>query len=459
MFESRENPRRRKWRGRAETVDRIGNEEDEMDLTEDRATQPSGASGLAEANDERLSLLRFLNPDVLADPHTLYRELRERDPVHWDPYMHAWVVTSYAEVVTVLTKCSAERTPAPDYLDRLGLAFMKPFAEMMLQQMMFMDGARHSRLRGICAAAFTPRRVEELRAMIESTADELIDRIIPSGCMDMIADFAIPLPAIVTAKLLGVPVEDHEQLHAWIIDLAEVLGNFQHHPDRVVEIVQSLQDLKNYVAERVEEQRKRPSDGLIHALMTAEVDGQHLSNEEVISNTIITLIGGHETTTNLIASGFLTLLRHPESLEQLRTHPEIIGSAIEELLRFESPVQHTARIAPTEMQLGGKSIRNGSRVVAVLAAANRDPNRFPYADRLDLLRPDNRHLAFGWAAHFCFGAPLARMEGQIAFNSLLRKLSRPALLDKTSEWRANAGLRGLTALRVSFDPDFSATKA
>ena len=151
--------------------------------------------------------------------------------------------------------------------------------------------------------------------------------------------------------------------------------------------------------------------------MTAEVDGHRLSDEDMIANTIITLIGGHETTTNLIASGFLTLLRNPESLQLLRTHPAIIGSAIEELLRFEPPVQHTARIAPADMQLGGKTLQKGSRVVAVLAAANRDPNRFPSPDRLDLLRPDNRHLAFGWVAHFCFGAPLARMEAQIAFQS------------------------------------------
>ena len=417
------------------------------------------ASAVEETNDANLSLLRLLNPEVLADPYALYRALREYDPVHWDPYMHAWVVTGYPEAITVLKNYSADRTPPPAYLEQLGLSFMKPFAEVMLQQMMFMDGAMHSRLRNICAAAFTPRRVEELRTVIEGIADELIDKVIASGHMNIIADFANPLPAIVTAKLLGVPIEDHEQLHAWVIDLAEVLGNFQHHPNRVAEIVQSLEDLKSYVAERMEEQRKHPTSGLIYSLMTAEVDGQRLSDEEVIANTIITLIGGHETTTNLIASGFLTLLRDPESLQLLRSRPEIVGSAVEELLRFESPVQHTARIASADMQLGGKTIAKGSRVVAVLAGANRDPNRFTDPDRLDLLRPDNRHLAFGWAAHFCFGAPLARMEGQIAFNALLRRLSSPVVLDQTMDWRANAGLRGLTMLNISFVPGQSTTIA
>ncbi len=148
----------------------------------------------------------------------------------------------------------------------------------------------------------------------------------------------------------------------------------------------------------------------------------------------------------------MTLLRNPESFQELKTFPEIVGSAVEELLRFESPVQHTARIAPADMQLGGKTIQKGSRVVAVLAAANRDPNRFPNPDRLDLRRADNRHLAFGWAAHFCFGAPLARMEGQIAFDALLGRIEKPALRDDKWDWRENAGLRGLTSLNIDFEP-------
>jgi pimeloyl-[acyl-carrier protein] synthase len=415
-------------------------------------------TGASEASNVNLSLLQLLSPEVLADPHVLYRALREHDPVHWDPYMHAWVVTSYSEVITVLANYSADRTPALDHLERLGLSLMKPFSKMMLQQMLFMDGAKHARLRSICSAAMTPRKVEALRAVIESVADGLIDKFIAKGKVDILDDFASPLPAIVTATLLGVPIEDHKQLGAWVLDLAEVLGNFQHHPDRVAEIVRSLEDMKSYVAMRMEEERRQPTNGLIHSLMTAEFDGDRLSDEEVIANTIITLIGGHETTTNLIASGFLTLLHEPESLQLLRTRPEIVGSAVEELLRFESPVQHTARIAPADMQLGGKTIRQGSRVVAVLAAANRDPNRFSDPDRLDLLRTDNRHLAFGWAAHFCFGAPLARMEGQVAFHRLLRRLSRPALIDKNWNWRSNAGLRGLTTLNISFDPVLSTTE-
>jgi pimeloyl-[acyl-carrier protein] synthase len=411
-------------------------------LSEDPIVEPN----------ESLSLLRLLDPDVISDPYPLYRQLRELEPVHWDPYMHAWVVTGYPEVVTVLMNYSADRTPPPAYLARLGLSFMKPFAEVMLQQMLFMDGTMHARLRAICGAAITPKRVEGLRTVIETIADELIDKVIARGHMDMVVDFANPLPATVTAKMLGVPVEDRVQLQEWVIDIAEVLGNFQHHPDRVAEIVRSLEEMKSYIAGRMEEERKRPTNGLIYSLMMAEVDGHRLSDDEVIANAIITLIGGHETTTNLIASGFLTLLCKPQAFEQLRTHPEIAASAVEELLRYEAPVQHTARIAPADMKLGGKIIEKGSRVVAGLAAANRDPARFPDPDRLDLLRVDNRHLAFGWAAHFCFGAPLARMEGQIAFNKLLSRISNPVLREENLSWRGNAGLRGLQSLNISFDP-------
>ena len=408
---------------------------------------------------ENLSLLRLLNPEILADPHVLYRALRENDSVYWDPYMHAWIVTSYAEVVTVLMNYSADRTPSSDYLDKLGLSFMKPFAEVMRQQMLFMDPPNHARLRGICSAAFTPRRVEELKTIIQTIADELIDKVIASGKMDLLVDFANPFPAIVTARMLGVPVDDHVQLGAWVVDIAEVLGNFQHHPDRVAEIVRSLVDAKSYFARKLEEQRESPTVGLIHSLMTTVVDGQRLTDDEVIANTIITMIGGHETTTNLIASGFLTLLQKPESFAQLKNSPEIVASAVEEFLRFESPVQHTARIAPDNMELAGKKIRKGARVVASLAAANRDPNRFADPDRLDLTRPDNRHLAFGWAAHYCFGAPLARMEGQIAFNTLLRRLVNPVLRQPSLEWRDNAGLRGLHTLNISFEPGLPLTSA
>jgi cytochrome P450 len=207
-----------------------------------------------------------------------------------------------------------------------------------------------------------------------------------------------------------------------------------------------------YFRAAIQEMNWTPREGLIHSLLTAEVDGERLTEEEVIANSIVTMVGGQETTTNLIGNGLLTLLRHPESLRELRDNPGMIQSATEELLRYESPTQHTARLAPADVMLAGKLIKKRQAVIAVMAAGNRDPERFPDPDRLDLARPDNRHLAFGWAAHFCFGAPLARMEGQIAFNTLLQRLPGLVLADGARlDWRENLGLRGLKALPVRFD--------
>ena len=389
---------------------------------------------------------------MLADPYPLYRRLREHDPVHWDPYLHSWVVTSYPEVVQVLTKYSADRTPTPEQLELLGLTEMKPFAEVMVRQMLFIDAPAHTRMRALCSAAFTPRRVEDLRADIEAVANDLLDQVIGTGRMEVLRDFAESFPAIVTAHLLGVPAKDHVQLKSWSADFAELLGNFQHNPDRVKQVMRSLADLQEYVREKMRDQSSSEGQsGLIGSLMAAEVEGGHLTEEEVIASTIVTMVGGQETTTNLIGNGLYSLLLRPAELARLRDQPEIMASAIEELLRYESPSQHTARIAREETILGGKRIKKGAAVTAVMAAANRDPDRFPNPDRLDLTRGDNRHVAFGWAAHYCFGAPLARLEGAMAFRTILERLKNLRLEDQAPTWRGNTGLRGLTALRVRFD--------
>lgn len=402
--------------------------------------------------DQRLSLLRLREPAIAADPHILYRALHKRDPVLWDPYMHTWIVTGYREVTEVLARYSAERAPDSKRLDELGLGVMKPFADIMRQQMLFMDEPMHSRLRALCSVAFARSAVQELKGFIHSLANELLSDRIDSGHIDILADFALPLPAIVTAKLMGLPIEDHSRLSDWVNDIAEVHGNFMHHPHRIEQILKSFEDMKQYVVDRMKELRRCRNDGLLYQLMNADFDGRHLTDDEVIATTFVTVIGGHETTTNLIASGFLTLLLNSDSFEHLRTNPGILASAVEELLRYESPVQYTARLSRIECELGGKRIRRGDKLIVVLAAANRDPEFFANPDRLDLLRTENRHLSFGWGAHYCFGAPLARLEAHVAFQTLLAQLRRPFLIDRDVAWRPNSGLRGLTALRIGFEP-------
>jgi cytochrome P450 len=397
-----------------------------------------------------LSLLQLLDHEVLANPYPLYKRLREESPVMWDPYLHAWVVTRYADVTDVLTRFKAARTPSASKLIELGMDDLAPLARMMVRQMLFLDPPEHRRVRRLAAAAFTPRRVEHLRDHIQSIVDSLIDAVFDAGSMDVMADLANPLPAIVTAEMLGVPPEDHELLKHWSADFAEMLGNFQHNPGRTTQVLRSLDEMTAYFQDAIRRHAVHPTRGLIHALATAEVDGDQLSDDEVVANVIVTMVGGQETTTNLIGNGLLTLLRHPVALNRLRDDPGLMPSAVEELLRFESPSQHTARLAPADTSIGGHRIAPGQAVISVMGAANRDPQRFADPDRLDLARPDNRHLAFGWAGHFCFGAPLARVEAHIAFETMLRRLPDLHLRSGPLRWRPNLGLRGLTELPVGW---------
>jgi cytochrome P450 len=400
--------------------------------------------------DPTLSLYHLLDPEVLANPYPLYRRLRSEDPVHWDPYLHAWVVTRYADVVNVFQHFSANRTPTPEQLTAMGLSALTPLAEVMVRQMLFLDPPAHGRVRGLASKAFTPRRVEVLRRHIQDITRRLLDDVQDKGRMDVIADLAYPLPAIVTAEMLGVPTSDWKQLTAWSADFAQVLGNFQHNPERAPQVIRSLEGMIAYFRAAIREHRQHPREGLIHAYLTAEIDGDRFSEEEVIANTIVTMVGGQETTTNLIGNGVLSLLRNPDQFERLRNDLSLIPSAVEELLRYESPSQQTARLAPNDVMLGDKLIRKRQAVIAVMGAANRDPERFPDPDKLDLGRQDNRHVAFAWASHFCFGAPLARIEGQSAFEAIVRRMPDIKLDGSPLKWRENLGLRGLIALPVTF---------
>lgn len=402
--------------------------------------------------DPSLSLCRLLEPEIMAAPYDFYRRLREADPVHWDPFLHAWIVTRYADVVTVFQRFSADRTLTPEQLKSMGLDAITPITQVMTMQMLFRDPPYHTRLRTLCAAAFTPRRVATLRNHIQTIVHALINSFVEAGKADIVLDLAAPMPAIITAEMLGVPVKDHELLKRWSIDFAEILGNFQHNPDRIARVLESVEEMTSYFRAAIHRQKTDPTEGLVNALTTASADGTYLTEDEIIANCILTMIGGQETTTNLIGSGILALLQHPEQLQMLLGNSGVIPSAVEELLRFESPIQHTARVAQEDFTLGGKHIRRGQSVVAVIAAANRDPERFPEPDKLDLTRPDNRHVAFGWAAHYCFGAPLARIEGQVAFATLLSRLRNLQLASSKIVWHENLGLRGLSNLPVRFDP-------
>jgi pimeloyl-[acyl-carrier protein] synthase len=401
--------------------------------------------------DANLSLYHLLEPEVRGNPYPLYRRLRSEDPVHWDPYLHKWVVTRYADALSVFQHFSARCAVTPSQLDTLGLSVLTPIARVLVRQMLFMDPPSHGRVRGLAANTFTPRRVELLRAHIRDIVDSLLDAVQARGQdMDVIADLAYPLPAMVNAEMLGVPASDWKQLTAWSDDFAQVLGNFQYSPERTDQVLRSLNEMAAYFRAAVQACKQRPGEGLISAFVTAELDGDRLSEEEIVANLILVMVGGQETTTNLIGNGVLTLLRHPDQLRKLEDDLSLAASAVEEMLRYESPSQQTTRLAAEAMHLGDKTIHQGQTVMVVMGAANRDPERFLDPDRFDICRQDNRHLAFGWANHFCFGAPLARLEGQIVFGSLLRRMPGLNLQSGPLCWRDNLGLRGLSALHVTF---------
>jgi pimeloyl-[acyl-carrier protein] synthase len=320
----------------------------------------------------------------------------------------------------------------------------------MEKQMLLSDPPYHTRIRRLLASAFTTDRIAGLTDLIRQIARKLLAKALPRGEMDVIADFADPFPGMVIAVMLGLPEEEHRQLAIWATDFAETFGNFTHDPARTPAILQSCADMTNYFRNCISRLRHRPNEGLVCSLLTTKVDGDTLTEDEIIANSIGMLVGGYETTKNLIGTGLLTLLNHPGQREILRRDGALLAPAIEELLRYDSPVQLTGRIPKNDMELRGKQISAGQPVIAVLGAANSDPARFPNPDGLDCTRSDNRHIAFGWGSHFCIGAMLARLEMRVALECLL-DLSNLRLQQKPPVWRTHLLFRGLTALLVTFD--------
>jgi cytochrome P450 len=300
--------------------------------------------------------------------------------------------------------------------------------------------------------AFTPRVVEGLRPRIQKIVDGLIARAETAGSMDLIEEFAYPIPVNVICEMLGVPVEDHERFKGWSLDIARGLDSIWLPPDSEIprRSAAARHAISDYFRELIGQRRATPRGDLLSALIAAEEAGDKLNEEELLATCILILIAGHETTVNLIGNGVLALLRHPAELQRLRATPGLITTAVEEFLRYDGPVQRTARVASEDATIGGHTIRKGEMVMPFIGAADRDPAQFPEPDRLDLSRADNRHIAFGWGIHFCLGAPLARVEGQIAIQSLVRRLPRLELVSEAIEYRQSLTLRGLKELPVKF---------
>ena len=388
-------------------------------------------------------------PEFVADPYPTYHRLRAEDPVHQSP-LGFWVLTRYEDVVASLRDPRMVKEPIAAFVAaRFGLA--APPTGMGLS-MLDRDPPDHTRLRGLVSKAFTPRVIEQLRPHIQQIVDGLLDKVEGKPGMDLIEQFAYPLPVIVICEMLGVPVADHERFKGWGLDIARGLDAIMLPPDSPVaeRSMHARHALAAYFRELIAARRAAPRDDMLSGLIAAEEAGDKLSEDELLATCILLLVAGHETTVNLIGNGSLALLRHPDQRKRLQDDPGLITTAVEELLRFDGPVQRTARIPSEDVVIGGRTIGKGEMVMTFIGAADRDPAQFPDPDRLDLGRTDNRHIAFGWGIHFCIGAPLARVEGQIAINTLLRRKPKLALATETPEYRQSLTLRGLSHLPVSF---------
>jgi len=411
--------------------------------------------GLVGAARERLESGLVFNPTTDAfrrDPYAVYRRFRERDPIHRAHAAMGWALFRHRDALGILRdpRFSADdrsfyRWPVNRRRAiREGLVDPhEPVEPVMLRS----DPPDHTRLRGLVNKAFTPRAVEKLRPRIEEITTELLDDLLRRRSFDLIRDFAVPLPVTVIAEMLGIPAADRETFKRW----SDVLVGFL---DPVAspgpEILRATADeLFAYVSRIAGERRVRPADDLLSALVLAEEKGDHLSERELHGSVALLLAAGNETTTNLIGNGVLALLRHPDQLERLRAEPGLVDSAVEELLRWDSPVQFTARMPVEDVEWRGVRFEKGRLVVAVLGSANRDPEVFPDPERLDIGRRDNRHASFGQGAHFCLGAQLARLEGRIALGELVRRAPDLRLAAPEVRWRRFLFLRGLESLPVA----------
>jgi hypothetical protein len=328
---------------------------------------------------------------------------------------------------------------------------MRPVSDMLGRQMLFSDPPDHTRLRSLAARAFTPRVVQRMRERIEQIALELLDAKRGAPVVDLVHDYAVWLPLLVIAEMLGVPTKDRARFKVWSDDLALFIGGSTRPlPVVLARAARGVFHLQRYFRALIRARRRAaPQDDLLGALLAVEEQGDMLTEDELLANAILLLAAGHETTTNLIGNGMYALLRHPDQLELLRREPGLTGSAVAELLRYDSPVQWTGRVALEELEIGGVCVPAGQAIAIGLGAANRDPAQFPDPDRLDLRRPDNSHLAFSHGIHYCLGAALARLEGEIAIGCLLARCPELRLVDEMHQWQENFTLRGMKSLRVA----------
>jgi cytochrome P450 len=403
----------------------------------------------------RYTITDFTSPELKQNPFPILKDLRTTVPLYRFELPNgrsAWMVTRYDDVLAILKDprfVKDIRHALPPEVAAQVTSSSEAQTNMIRRHMLSSDPPDHTRLRHLVSKAFTPRMIEQMRPRIQQIADELLDRVQAQGHMDLIADFAFPLPITVICELLGVPVEDRQKFRVWSNALLDRSGLFLANTEAPAE----LGEFARYLQALVVEKRERPDDRLVSQLVRVEESGDKLAENELVSMIWLLLIAGHETTVNLIGNGVLELLQHPEQWHKLQADPSLIGAAVEEVLRYTAPVMTgTGRWASEDVDMHAMVIAQGDMVHLSLMAANTDPSRFPAPEELDITREENEHLAFGKGIHYCLGAPLARLEGQVALGTLLRRLPDLHLNVNQEElrWRPGLILHGLQELPVAF---------
>jgi cytochrome P450 len=401
----------------------------------------------------------FFLPEFRQNPYTFYKRLRETDPVHWgisfEPGIAAmWHIARYSDILQILRdQRFTHQAPPGDSAGSVSVDIDDPrqlYFSLSRLSLLFADPPAHTRLRTLVSRAFTPRMIESLRPRVEATASALLQTAQQRGRLDVINEYALPLTITIIAEMLDVPPEGRAQLTSWASVLIRAVDCKQS-ADIYAAAAQVSMEIFQYFNELLARRRQAPGSDLLSQMLIAHDQSDRLSETELIVTATTLLVAGHETTVNLIGNGTRALLLYPDQLALLRQRPDLMPSAIEELLRFESSSQMASRYATDDIKVGGTTIQRGQIVNLLLGSGNRDPEAFSDPDRLDITRKENRHLAFGMGIHYCLGAPLARLEGQIAIGLLLQQFPSLRLLDPSPQWRDTIGFRGLQRLEVIWD--------
>lgn len=398
---------------------------------------------------------QLLSPAFYHNPYPLYAQLRQDAPVVWSERMGAWLITRYDDVLATLrdTQHFSSQGRMLAALDRLApdeRAQLQPFEQHFTGGLINSDPPDHTRLRTLINKAFSPRMVEQLRGRVATLVNEFLDAVQARGAMDVIADLAYPLPATVIAEMLGAPGADRERFKRWSEGIFAIQGRGRLTFAQLAQAQEHLLAFRAYLRGLIAARRAQPHDDLLGQLVAVEMAGDRLSEAELLTTCVTLLTAGHETTTNLIGNTLYTLLQHPDQLQAICQESALLPTAIEEVLRFESPLQRNPRRLAQDYEYAGQAMRKGDFVLQMLGSANRDPAIFAAADHFDSQRQPNRHVAFGFGLHFCLGAPLARLEAPIAVQLILERLSNLRLAQPAAPWLHHNLVRGLASLPVVF---------